>query len=139
MTEIATPKGRTGLTKAALFGLCPKCNAPGLYADNPMRIRFVDRCKGCGLDYTGFNVGDGPAALLIIPVATLIIVLALWLDTAVRPPFWVHMVIWVPFTTIVTFFGIRFAKAALLILEYRRSAKEAQRVINSSDHNEPQS
>jgi len=32
-------------------------------------LAFADRCAVCGLDYTRFNVGDGPAALLVLLLA----------------------------------------------------------------------
>lgn len=108
------------------MGLCPRCNSDGLFESrNLLHIRFANECKKCRLDYSGFNVGDGPAALLIIPIAALIITLALWLDIAVNPPFWLQVVVWVPVTTIITFISIRVIKAALLTLEYRRDAREA--------------
>ena len=127
MTKNEIPEGQPRIAKAAFSGLCPQCGAQTMFDSASMaHIRFADRCKSCGLDYTSFNVGDGPAALLIIPVASLIIVLAIWLDIAANPPFWVHVIIWIPVTTIVTFASIRFIKAALLILEHRRSAGEAK-------------
>ncbi|MFC4291463.1 DUF983 domain-containing protein [Sphingorhabdus arenilitoris] len=126
MDTSSNEKGQPGLAKAALFGLCPKCHAPSLFdSRNLLHVRFAGKCGQCGLDYTGFNVGDGPAALLIIPIAALIITLALWLDIAANPPFWLQVVIWVPVTTIITFISIRIIKAGLLIIEYRRDAREA--------------
>ena len=91
---------------------------------NPLRMRFASKCDNCGLDYSAFNVGDGPAALLIIPITTLIIIMAIWLDMAADPPFWAQVIIWVPVTTVITFASIRITKAALLILEHRRGARE---------------
>jgi uncharacterized protein (DUF983 family) len=61
----------------------------------------------------------------MIPVAAIIIALAMWLHNIVTLPFWVHVLIWVPATTLLTLASIRIVKAALLILEYRRSAGEA--------------
>ncbi len=119
-------QGRPGLSKAALFGLCPRCDAHGLFTGNAPRIRFAEHCANCTLDYSNFNVGDGPAALLIIPISTLIIIFAMILQAAAHPPFWVHAVIWIPVTTLLTFISIRFTKAALLILEYRRGAGEVR-------------
>jgi len=123
MTKNDIPEGQPSLAKAALFGLCPVCSAKTMFEGaSALHIRFSKRCDSCGLDYSGFNVGDGPAALLIIPVTSLVIILAIWLDIAVNPPFWIHVIIWIPVTTIVTFASIRFIKAAL----HRRSAGEAR-------------
>ena len=59
-------------------------------------------------------------------IGALVIVLAIIVDAAFRPPFWVHVIIWVPFTVAVTVASLRVAKGALLALEYRNRAGESQ-------------
>ncbi|MDT9013353.1 DUF983 domain-containing protein [Novosphingobium sp. APW14] len=115
-------KGQPGIPAAALFGLCPQCGARSLF-DGP--ARFARRCGACGLDYSQFNVGDGPAAFLTMIVGALVVGLAVWLEFAVHPPFWVHIVLWVPLVAGLTLWGLRVSKAALLVAEYRRKAIEA--------------
>lgn len=116
-------KGQPGLVSAALFGLCPDCGAKTLF-DGP--VQFADRCDSCGLDYGAFNVGDGPAALLTMFIGALIITAAIAFDIALRPPFWVHVIVWVPLTAALVFLSLRFTKGALLIAEHRNKAKEGQ-------------
>jgi uncharacterized protein (DUF983 family) len=115
-------EGRPGIARAALFGLCPECGAKTLFAGT---AKFAHRCDNCGLDYDAFNVGDGPAALLTMVIGALVIVLAIIVDAAFRPPVWVHVIIWVPFTAVTTVFSLRMAKATLLALEHRNRAGEA--------------
>lgn len=124
MPETKIHEGQPGIAKAALFGLCPQCGAKTLFAGP---ARFADRCGNCGLNHSSFNVGDGPAALLTMAIGALIIILAIMLDTAVRPPFWVHVVIWVPVTAAMTVYSLRVAKGALLAAEHRNRAREAGR------------
>lgn len=88
--------------------------------------KFAGRCGSCDLDFDGFNVGDGPAAFLTMGVGALIITMALLFDTAVRPPFWVHAIIWVPTTIVMVIGALRFAKGALLASEYRNRAGEGK-------------
>ena len=116
-------KGQPGLVRAALFGLCPDCGAKTLF-EGP--ISFAEDCPECGLDYASFNVGDGPAALLTMVIGALIITAAVNLDIALRPPFWVHVLIWVPLTVILVFLSLRVAKGALLIAEHRNNARQGQ-------------
>jgi uncharacterized protein (DUF983 family) len=123
-------KGQPSIVPAALFGLCPDCGAKTLFAGP---IEFADRCDRCGLDYSSFNVGDGPAALLIMVIGALIISLAIGLDIAVRPPFWVHVIIWVPITALMVAGTLRFAKGVLLIMEHRNKAAEAKRDNRGKD------
>ena len=117
-------KGQPSIAEAALSGLCPRCGARSLFAGI---VRFSDKCTSCGLDFSEFNVGDGPAAFLTLIVGTLIVILAIWVQLAFEPAFWVHVVLWVPLTGILTVGGLRVAKAALLASEYRNRAREAGR------------
>ena len=123
MPDSENSVGRPGIAKVALFGLCPECGAKTLFAGT---ARFADRCGNCGSDFSSFNVGDGPAALLTMAIGALVIVLAIIVDAAFRPPFWFHVIIWVPFTVAVTVASLRGAKGALLALEYRNRAGESR-------------
>lgn len=109
--------------QAALRGLCPRCAAPTLYRSV---LRFADRCPNCGLDFGQFNVGDGPAAFLIMIVGAIITVLAILVELSFAPPFWVHILLWVPLTALLVIGLLRMAKAALLALEFRNRAREGR-------------
>ena len=117
-------EGQPALGEAALFGLCPRCGARTLFAGP---IRFAAHCRACGLEFSRFNVGDGPAAFLTMIVGAIMVVLALTLQLAAEPPWWVHVILWVPLTTLGVIGGLRLAKAALLWSEYRQKAGEAGR------------
>ena len=116
-------EGQPDSASAALFGLCPRCGGRTLFVGI---VRFAPRCGACGLDYTQFNVGDGPAAFLTLIVGALVAVLAIWLQLSLEPPFWVHAVLWVPLSTALVIGGLRIAKAWLLGAEYRRRAGEGR-------------
>ncbi|MDR2856242.1 MAG: DUF983 domain-containing protein [Novosphingobium sp.] len=116
-------EGQPGLVPAALFGLCPGCGARTLFAGV---ARFAPRCRACGLDFSAFNVGDGPAAFLTLIVGALITALAAALELGAHPPFWVHIVLWVPLTTLLVIWGLRAGKAALLCVEHQRCAGEGR-------------
>ena len=116
-------KGQPGLAEAALFGLCPRCGGRTLFAGP---TRFAERCRACGLDLTRFNVGDGPAAFLTLGIGAIIVALALWLQLAAEPPWWVHAILWLPLTVAGVVLGLRVAKAALLQSEFRNKAGDGQ-------------
>jgi uncharacterized protein (DUF983 family) len=88
-------------------------------------VRFAPKCRGCGLDFDSFNVGDGPAAFLIFIVGTITVVSALVVDGIFSPPWWVHLV-WIPVAAALTIGGLRLAKAALLAQEYKHRASEGR-------------
>ncbi len=116
-----TMKGQPVLGEAALFGLCPRCGSKTLFAS---AVQFAPRCNSCGLDYSRFNVGDGPAAFLTLIIGAVIVILAIWLQLAAGPPWWVHAMLWLPLTVVSVISGLRFAKAALLVREYHSRAEE---------------
>jgi uncharacterized protein (DUF983 family) len=135
-TNSAKPelKGQPGITRAALFALCPRCGAKGLFAGV---ADFAPRCPTCGLDYTSFNVGDGPAAFLTLIVGALIVVLALWMHFALLAPMWVIALVLVPLTIGLVIWGLRLAKAALLAAEFQRRASEFQSHSDMGDRDGP--
>ena len=108
---------------AALRGCCPRCGSKTLFAG---LVSFAPTCRACGLDFQAFNVGDGPAAFLTLGVGALITLLAVTLELAAEPPFWVHIVLWGPLTLAAVLVSLRFAKAALLALEFRHRAREGR-------------
>ena len=123
-------KGQPPVWRAALFGLCPECGARALF-DGP--VKFRAKCDSCGLDYGRYNVGDGPAAFLTLIIGALLVAIALTLDALVRPPIWVHVLLWVPLTAAAVVYGLRVGKAALLASEHQRQAAEGRRVDESDD------
>ena len=105
------------LLTAAIKGQCPKCGAATLFDG---WIDFAPKCRACGLDFTVFNVGDGPAAFLTLIVGALIVIGAVSLQLSTEPPFWVHILIWPVLALALVIGGLRVGKAALLQSEYRK-------------------
>jgi uncharacterized protein (DUF983 family) len=106
-----------------MFGLCPRCAAKSLYRG---LASFAPRCRACGLDYAAFNVGDGPAAFLVLIVGALVTGLAIALELGAHPPFWLHVLLWLPLTAALVVGSLRIAKGLLLALEYRHRAHEGR-------------
>ena len=109
--------------EAALRGLCPRCGNRTLFAG---LARFAPTCRACGLDFAAFNVGDGPAAFLIFIVGGIVVALAIWVELKFSPPFWVHILLWVPLAAAMTIGLLRIGKGLLLALEFQRSAREGR-------------
>jgi uncharacterized protein (DUF983 family) len=107
----------------ALRGLCPRCGAKDLFQG---LVSFSRQCRACGLDFQDFNVGDGPAAFLILIVGALVTGLAIALELGASPPFWVHIILWVPLTSVLVVGSLRLAKGVLLALEYGHRAREGR-------------
>ena len=106
----------------ALKGTCPRCGQGPLFQG---AVRFAPNCRACTLDFDSFNVGDGPAAFLILIVGAILTVLAVVTDLKLSPPWWVHLV-WIPVGLALTLAGLRLAKAGLIAQEYLHRAREGR-------------
>jgi uncharacterized protein (DUF983 family) len=109
---------------AALACRCPRCGKgkvlQGLLAVAP-------RCAACGLDLHAEDVGDGPAALVILILGALIVFAAALLEVKVAPPLWVHLVLWPPLALLGTLLLQRRLKAWLIAMQYRHRLLDAER------------
>ena len=112
------------LAAATLTGLCPRCGEKTLFDG---LASFAPKCRSCGLDFASFNVGDGPAAFLILIVGAIVAGGAILIDQSMSPPWWVHLV-WLPVGLGLTLYGLRIGKAALIYQEYRHRAREGRLV-----------
>jgi uncharacterized protein (DUF983 family) len=122
MTEAPANGQAPSLAAATLEGLCPRCGARTLFGG---MASFAPVCRACGLDFTSYNVGDGPAAFLILIVGAIVAGSAILLDQSVSPPWWVHL-IWLPIGAALTVYGLRLGKAALIYQEHKHRAREGR-------------
>ena len=87
-------------------------------------LKIAPRCSACGLDYGRFNVGDGAAPFLIFIVATVVIIASQVTEAKLAPPWWVHVLLWLPLTLGLSLGLMRLAKGLLVALEFRNDAGE---------------
>lgn len=109
-------KGQGGAIRAALFGLCPRCGARGLW-DAP--AAFAPACRGCGLAFADYEPRGRWLYAVLLPLIIALMAGALKLDEVLRPPLWLLLcviVVVVPGTIIG---ALRLVKAALLLARLR--------------------
>ena len=124
---------------AALSGACPRCGSTTLFDG---WVKFAAKCRACGLDHSSFNVGDGPAAFLILIIGAILTVGALVVDAAWSPPWFIHLV-WIPIGAALTIYGLRIGKAFLLGQELsqrqiscRLRLREARARLQTAHHHQ---
>lgn len=110
---------------AALLGRCPRCGEGRLFAGY---LAIPPACSVCGLDFSEFDPGDGPAVFVMLIVGAIVCALALWVEVTFSPPFWVHAVLWLPMVAVLTLVLLRWAKGLLVVLQYRNEAHEGRPV-----------
>lgn len=108
---------------AILKGLCPRCGQGPLFHGY---IALRKECPACRLDYAMFDAGDGPMVFGILIVGAIVCGLALWVEFTFQPPLWVHAVLWLPLSCLLTAIFLRLSKSALLVLQYKHKAGEGR-------------
>jgi uncharacterized protein (DUF983 family) len=90
-------------------------------------LQVRDRCPACGLDLAGHDVGDGPAALIILVLGGVVVGLAFWVEFAFSPPLWVHALLWPAITLPAAILLMRPMKSGLVAAQYRYRQSEMRR------------
>jgi len=109
---------------AGLTGRCPRCGRGPLF-DGFLKI--APACAACGMDFRGEDVGDGPAAFIILIVGFAVVIPALIVEVALGWPYWLHMAVWLPLAALLSVGLMRPFKGTLFALQYRNRAAEARR------------
>ena len=104
---------------AGLTCRCPRCGEGRLFSGF---LKVAPRCAVCGLDFAFADSGDGPAVFVIFVVAPVVVILAFIVDALFHPAPWMHLLIWIPVTILLTLALLRPFKATLLALQYQRGA-----------------
>ena len=106
---------------ASLLGRCPRCGRGRLFAGF---LHVAPACSVCGLDYSRFEAGDGPAVFVILIVGAIVAGGALLTEVWFSPPYWLHAVIWGPAVVILSLGFLRPLKAGMIVLQYKHRAEE---------------
>jgi uncharacterized protein (DUF983 family) len=110
-------------TSAGLSGRCPRCGEGKLFNGF---LTLAPRCSNCDLDYKFADSGDGPAVFVILIAGFIIVGLLLWTEINYEPPFWVHLVIFLPLTLVVCLGMLRPLKGVMIGLQYRNKAEQGR-------------
>ena len=100
---------------------CPRCGKGKLFSGY---LKVAPSCPACGLDLKFADSGDGPAIFVIFLVAPVIILLALFVGSVFNPAPYVHLILWIPMTLILSLALLPPFKGVLVALQYRHDAHE---------------
>ena len=123
MTEDTAPSEPVDAARAAMLGRCPHCGQGKLFKGY---LSLAPRCSNCGLDYAFIDAGDGPAVFVILFIGFIVVGLALWVEISFTPPFWVHILLWLPLTLILCLPLLRILKGLMIGLQYNNRAAEGR-------------
>ena len=106
---------------AGLSGRCPNCGEGSLFEGF---LKVAPTCEACGYDFSKADSGDGPAVFVILIAGFVVAFGALFTEFALHPPVWVHLVVWLPATLILSLGLMRPLKGAMLAAQFMNKASE---------------
>jgi uncharacterized protein (DUF983 family) len=109
--------------KAGIGGKCPRCGGGRLFSGY---LKTAPSCTNCGLDYTFIDTGDGPAVFIIMIVGFIVVGLALYTEVNFNPPLWLHFLMWIPLTLILSLSMLQRMKGLMIALQYKNKAAEGR-------------
>ena len=102
---------------------CPRCGRGKLFQGF---LTLRPRCEACGLDYSFADSGDGPAVFIMFLAGAIVVACALVTETLYQPPYWVHVVLWLPLIFVLTLGPLRPMKGLMIALQYHHKAAESR-------------
>lgn len=99
-----------------LMGHCPHCGEGKLFGK---WLKVADSCSSCGEEYHHHRADDLPAYIVVIIVGHVMVSLALWMEEAFSPPFWVHMAVTFPMVLILSVLLLQPVKGLVVALQWR--------------------
>ena len=101
-TEHSDKRSLGRFWQASWFGFqqrCPQCGKGHLFKSY---LKVNATCSQCGLTLSGYRSDDAPPYFTIMVVGHLIVPGILLLEQYAGPPAWVHLLMWIPLTALLT-------------------------------------
>jgi len=102
--------------KTGMSCKCPRCGRGNLFR-GILDVRPI--CDNCKLNLSSNDIGDGATVFVILILGALVVTLALWFEATMKPPIWVHLIVWVPVISVLSLLLLRPVKAILIGLHYK--------------------
>jgi len=117
-------KGYLSFIIAVFLHRCPACVRVSIYC---RWFSLKDNCDVCGFELKKHDVGDAAAFFAVFITGTIVAVCAVLAEIVFGLSFWLHFVIWLPFSVVLAFFALKLFKSLFIALQYRHN------VFNYSD------
>lgn len=94
---------------------CPACGSGKMFA---RYLKVVDQCGACDEALHHHRADDAPPYFTISIVGHVIVGLMLLVEMTFRPELWVHWILWIPLTVILSLLLLPPVKGALVALQW---------------------
>lgn len=113
-SEAERPLGRS--IKRGMLNTCPACGSGKLFK---AYVKPVDNCASCGEDMTHQRADDLPPYLVVIILGHVMLGGYMLTDTMFPTfPWWIHLVIWVPLSVLVSLLILQPIKGGVIGLQW---------------------
>ena len=100
-----------------LLGRCPACGKSHMFNGF---LRVVAQCSNCAAPLGLARADDAPPYFTILIVGHIVVPLMLVLEQEAHPAEWVHMVLWLPLTLVMSLTLLPRIKGALIGLQWAK-------------------
>lgn len=94
---------------------CPHCGEGRLFAGF---LSVAPACEACGEDLSHQRADDAPPYFVIFITGHIVVPLSLSVEFNFAPPYWLHLVIWLPLTLILAIGLLRPVKGAVVAAQW---------------------
>ncbi|WP_245410452.1 DUF983 domain-containing protein [Dichotomicrobium thermohalophilum] len=81
-------------------------------------LKVRDACASCGEALYHHRADDAPPYFTIFIVGHVMIPPLMWLETAVQPAIWLHLLLWLPLSVLLTLWLLPIVKGAIVGLQW---------------------
>jgi uncharacterized protein (DUF983 family) len=118
ITDTAVEPPERNLFQAMVRGFCGRCPNCGKGRLFRAFVKPADRCTACGEDFSHQRADDAPAYFVILIVGHLVVPLALEVEILFAPPYWMHVVLWLPLILALALGLLQPVKGAIIGLQW---------------------
>jgi uncharacterized protein (DUF983 family) len=94
-----------------LRGRCPACGRGSLFRKF---LKVAEQCPACGEDLHHHRADDMPAYIVITLVGHIVVPIAIAVETAFRPDYTVHLLLWIPLIIVLSLVLLQPVKGAIV-------------------------
>ena len=90
---------------------CPVCGQGKLFKGF---LQLAPECTHCHTKFDGLRADDAPPYFTIFITGHVLVPPVFWVESAFRPPMWLHMAVWLPLFAVVCTLMLRPIKGAVV-------------------------
>lgn len=109
--------------QTGIRGLCPRCGRGHMFSGF---LSLKAKCEVCDQDFSFADPADGPAFFVICFACVPSVFLGVWLEVQFQAPWWVHLLVTLPFMLATCILPLRPLKGWLVASQYFFKAEEGR-------------